>query len=118
MAKNQRGHGKRVRFVASAARTSGDFVYEDGFHGVVVADVANTEVGVLDIEQVEHEVDLVSTAARGDMIYITTAGALTKTEGTNRLVGMVTETPTTSAERVPTGKMWMLVAAQNATVPA
>lgn len=116
MATNQRGHGNRVRFTASAARTSGDFVYEDGFHGVCVNDVANTEVGVLDISQVEYELDEVATAAVGDAIYIAMDGTtLSKTSTNHRLVGFVTAID--SHADVPDGKMWMLVAAQNATVP-
>lgn len=118
MATNQRGHGKRVRFTASAARSSGDFVYEDGFHGVCVNDVANTERGVLDISQVEYEVDLLSGADPGEIVYITTAGALTLTAGTNRPVGVVTANPTTDPDDVPAGKMWMLILPQNTTVPA
>ncbi len=117
MATNHRGHGTRIRFTASATRASNDFVYEDGFHGVCVNDVVNTEVGVLDISQSEIEVDLVSGAAVGDRIYLTPANALTKTVSTNRLVGIVTANPTTAPDDVPTGKMWMLVLPQNITVP-
>lgn len=115
MAKNQRGHGNRVRFTASAARTSGDFVYEDGFHGVCVNDVDNGAVGVLDIAQVEVEVAELATAAVGAPVYCNLAGALSLTSTNRRLVGFVTATD--AIADVPSGKMWMLVAAQNATVP-
>lgn len=118
MATNQRGHGKRVRITASAARTSGDFVYEDGFHGVVPVDIANGERGELDISQVEVEVALLSGADPGEGVYITSAGALTLTSGTNRLVGVVTANPTVEPDVVPAGKMWMLVLPQNLTVPS
>lgn len=118
MATNQRGHGKRVRITASAARSSGDLVYEDGFHGVVPVDIADTERGELDISQVEYEVDLLAGADPGEAVYITTAGALTLTAGTNRLVGFVTANPTVEPDAVPAGKMWILIAPQNTTVPA
>lgn len=118
MATNQRGHGKRVRITASAARTSGDFVYEDGFHGVIPVDIANTERGELDISQVEVEVALLSGADPGEIVYINPAGALTLTASTNRPVGVVTANPTVEPEAVPAGKMWMLVLPQNTIVPS
>lgn len=117
MAKNQRGSGKRVRFVAEANRASGAFVYEDGFHGVVVADVASGATGRLDIEQVEHLVAVPGNPARGTAVYVTPAMALTTTASTNRLVGKVTETPATMPE-IAAGSVWMLVLPQNITVPA
>lgn len=117
MAKNQISvAAPRIRFTAGGAHNSGDFILQDGFHGVVVNTVANGEVGVLDTSQVEIEVALVSTAAKGDPIYITAAGALSKTSADNRLVGIVTAVA--SAEGVPANKMWMLVLPQNATIPS
>lgn len=115
MAKNQVGHGNRVRVTATAARTSGDFVLEDGFHGVCVNDIADSEVGVLDISQVEVQVDEVATVAKGGPIYIDVNGDLSLDDTDNRLVGICTATD--SEDGVPSGKMWMLVAAQNATLP-
>lgn len=116
MATNQRGHGLRVNVTVSAARSSGDFVYEDGFHGVMVNDAANTAEAVMDIAQVEIEVPEVATVTLGAPIYITPAQALTLTAGTNRLVGKCTKTAADAD--VPDGMMWMLVLPQNATVPA
>lgn len=116
MAKNQVGHGNRVRVTATADRTSGDFVLEDGFHGVCVNDIADTEVGVLDISQVEIQVNEVASVAKGSAIYITLAGALSLTATNHRLVGFCTATD--AEDGVPSGKMWMLVAAQNATAPS
>lgn len=118
MAKNQRGHGLRVRITASAARTSGQLVYEDGFHGVIPVDIANGARGELDISQTEYEVDLLAGADPGEPVYITVAGALTLTAGTSRLVGVVTANPTVEPDKVPAGKMWMLILPQNTTIPA
>lgn len=116
MATNQRGHGLRVNVTVSADRSSGDFVYEDGFHGVMVNDVEDTEEGVMDIAQVEIELAEVASVAVGSPIYITPAQALTLTASTNRLVGKCTKTDADAD--VPDGMMWMLVLPQNATVPA
>ena len=111
MAKNLRGNGSRVVITATAARTSGDFVVEDDFHGTCCSDIADTETGLLDIEQVEIEVDLVATAAVGDSIYMSDATTMTKTVGENRLVGKVTAVTATNAA-VPSTKMRMLVLPQ------
>lgn len=118
MATNHKGHGKRVRITASAARSSDDFVYEDGFHGVIPVDIANGARGELDIQQVEIEVPLLAGADPGEGVYITPAGALTLTASTNRPVGIVTANPTVEPVAVPAGKMWMLVLPQNLTTPA
>ena len=118
MATNQRGHGKRVVITASAARSAGDIVYEDGFHGVCPNDIENGERGELDISQVEVETALLSGADPGEGVYITSAGALTLTAGTNRLIGVVTANPTVEPDAVPAGKMWMLILPQNLTVPS
>jgi predicted RecA/RadA family phage recombinase len=117
MPKNQVGIGTRVQFVASADRDSGDFVYEDGFHGVVVNDVLDTEIGVLDISVQEIEIDLVGASTRGSRVYITPAGSLTNTASTNRPVGIVTAV-VADGVGVASGKMRMLVLPQNPTTPA
>jgi hypothetical protein len=116
MATNQRGHGMRVRVTVSADRSSGDFVYEDGFHGVIVNDAENTDVAVMDISQVEVELPLVATAAVGDDIYIGNAQALSKVATNHRLVGKVTRIA--GDEGVGAGLMWMLVLPQNAVAPS
>lgn len=116
MAKNQRGSGKRVRFTADANRASGAFVLEDGFHGVVAADVASGARGELDIEQVEHLVPVAGNPAVGTGIYINLAGALTTSATNTRLVGKVTMTPALMPE-IPAGSVWMLVLPQNVTTP-
>ena len=109
MAKVLKGPGKRVEITATAARSSGDFVLEDGFHGVCVNDIADTEVGIIDIEQVEVEIDEVGTPAKGDIIYHDGTN-LTATATGNRPVMAVTLTDSDS--RVPTGKMRALVLPQ------
>lgn len=118
MATNQRGHGKRVHITATAAFTSGQLVYVDGFHGVCVNDIADTEDGVIDIEQVEYELPLVATAVRGDAIYIKPADqVLTKTSATNRLAAIVTAVAADDVG-VPAGSMWVLLMPQAVGVAA
>ena len=116
MATNQRGHGLRVNVTVSAARSSGDFVYEDGFHGVMVNDAADTAEAVMDIAQVEIELPEVASVAVGSPIYIGNAQALSLSATNHRLVGICTKVDADAD--VPDGMMWMLVLPQNATAPS
>lgn len=107
MATNERGYGKRVRVTAAANRTSGAFVVEDGFHGLVTVDVTSGDDYALNIEQREFEVTLLSGADRGELVYIDGSNALTLTASTNRLIGKVTRVA--GQEGVPSGKMCFLL---------
>jgi predicted RecA/RadA family phage recombinase len=117
MPKNIRGTAGRVHFTASAARSSGDFVYENGFHGVVVTDTANGADGVMDTSQVEIELPTpAGVAARGDSVYMHASQVLNATAASGRLVGKVTDIA--GVHGTPTGQCRILILPQNATVPA
>lgn len=116
MAKNMVGPGLRVQVTAGANRSSGDFVFEGGFHGVHVNDVASGDLAVLDITEVEIQIPKVSGVAKGNPIYIGNANALSTADTNHRLVGICTEVE--NVRGVPAGFMRMKVLPQNATAPS
>jgi len=107
MAKNHAfGNTMRITIeTAAAARTSGEFYDENKFHGVALHDAGS---GV-DYEMAIDGVWWLTLAsvAQGDFIYVTAAGALTKTAGTNKLVGKAVKG--TQASGPYTGKFQMLI---------
>lgn len=89
MARVKVSDGKSVKVIASKAFADGDFAVEKGFHGFVIGDTVSGAPAVINIEQAEFEFTL-AAAAVGDVIYATSAGALTKTSTDNRAVLRVT----------------------------
>lgn len=84
MAETLRGDGKAVNVTTNGEYTKGQPAYLQGFHGIVMANAASGETVALEIALREHEINLGGVAgAKGAIIYITSAGALTATEGSN-----------------------------------
>jgi len=120
MPKNIRGDGKRILVKYTLAVTAGEFVLQDGFHGIAMTTQASGEYGWLNIVPGELEVTISSgqTWAVGTKVYLvgsTAADALTSTPGSNRLAGKVTRATGTETHQkgVPSGKVWMLVLPNN-----
>lgn len=92
--------GNEVLVIATVARTEDLPCVDSGFFGFPVADALIGAEYVMDIQQVERIIassaSWIATPARGDLIYwqtdggIANGGALTKTAGSNRLVGVIT----------------------------
>lgn len=85
MARVKVSDGKSVKVTANKAYTDGDFAVVNGFHGFVIGDTVNGAPLVINIEQSEFEFTLASVAV-GDIVYATSAGALTKTATGNKPV--------------------------------
>lgn len=81
-----RSDGKAVRLTANAVVTKGDVVYLDGFFGVAMHDAVSGEEFEAEIAQREHEINVGQsiTAAKGDVLYITSAGAISNSAGGNK----------------------------------
>ena len=90
MAETFRQDGKSVDVVAPAGGvTKGDAVLAQGFHGIAMADAAAGETVALEVESRVHALNVGAlTAAKGDQLYISAAGALTTTN-TDRYFGRV-----------------------------
>jgi predicted RecA/RadA family phage recombinase len=85
MAETLRSDGKAVDVTVSAVVTKGDVVLAQGFHGIAMADAASGEDVALEIALREHEVNVGATAAaKGAVLYLTPAGAITATSSSNR----------------------------------
>lgn len=86
MADSFRSDGKAVDVVVAAAVTKGSPVVAEGWHGVAMADAASGETVALEVAAREHEFTVGGgvTAAKGDILYLTSAGAFTNTSSGNR----------------------------------
>lgn len=120
MAKNLRSDGKRILVAYTLAVSSGNFVLQNGFHGVALTTQANGEVGWLNIAPGEAEVTISSgeTWSLGALIYLVgsaTVNALTSAASGNRLVGKVSRVYGTGDQNrgVPSGKVHLLVLPNN-----
>lgn len=85
MANNFVSRGEVLTLTAAATRTSGSPYRESGFNGVALIDAAQNESYTLQIRGI-FEFALASVFA-GDLIYITSGNALTKTSTDNTLYG-------------------------------
>ncbi len=85
MANNFVNRGEVITLAAANTRTSGSPYRESGFNGVAVIDAAQYESYTLQLRGV-FKFALADVSA-GDLIYITSANALTKTELGNDLYG-------------------------------
>jgi predicted RecA/RadA family phage recombinase len=86
MAETLRSDGKAVDVAAPADITKGDVVLANGFHGIAMASASSGETVALEIALREHEVVVPGSvsAAKGATLYLTSAGAITATAGSNR----------------------------------
>jgi len=92
MAKNHEiSDGRTVQITLLTTKEKGDPHYLEGFHGVVQEDGSSGDSISLDIGTREWQVNVGSlTAAKGDVLYIDTDGALTNTD-TDRSFGKVSQ---------------------------
>lgn len=85
MAETLRSDGKAVDVTVSATVTKGDVVLAEGFAGIAMQDAVSGETIALEIAQREHEINVGSVvAAKGAVLYLTSAGAITATVGSNK----------------------------------
>lgn len=85
MASTLRSDGKAVEVVVSKAYTKGDVVLEQGFHGIAMENAASGDTIAIEIALREHEVNVGSVAAaKGAVLYLTSAGAISATASGNR----------------------------------
>lgn len=86
MAETFRSDGKAVDVTVSAEVEKGDVVLAEGFHGIAMGNAASGEEVALEIALREHEVNVGESvaAAKGAVLYLTAAGAITATVGSNR----------------------------------
>lgn len=91
MADTLRSDGNAVEVAAPNAGVSkGTPILSDGFHGIAMHDAASGETVAIEIAQREHELNVGGvTAAKGDILYITTANVISNTN-TNRAFFKVT----------------------------
>jgi len=76
--------------VTQEAVLKGEPVLADGFHGIAMQNASSGDEIAIEIAQRVHELNVGSlTAAKGDILYITAAGALTNTVGSNKKFGKV-----------------------------
>lgn len=84
-----RSDGKAVDVVYSGSNAGvtgdiakGDIVVAEGFFGVAMNNAASGETVALEIAAREHEIKVGSgiTAAKGDVLYVSSTGAITNTD--------------------------------------
>lgn len=79
MASTKRSDGNSVDVVIGAAATHGEPAYAQGWHGVAQTDGVSGDTIALDLIG-EYELNVGAlAAAKGDILYLTTAGALSVT---------------------------------------
>jgi predicted RecA/RadA family phage recombinase len=85
MAETLRSDGKAVDVTVLSTVTKGDVVLADGFAGIAMQDAVSGEEIAIEIATREHEINVGSVAAaKGDVLYLTSGGALTATVGSNK----------------------------------
>lgn len=86
MAETLRSDGKAVDVTVTGTVTKGDVVLAEGFAGIAMQDAVSGETIALEIATREHEINLGAgvSGAKGAVIYLTSAGALTNTVGSNK----------------------------------
>lgn len=92
MAETFRSDGKAVDVTVSADVEKGDVVVAEGFFGIAMGDASSGEDVALEIATREHEIVVPNgvTAAKGDVLYITSAGVITNTSSNNKAFLKVT----------------------------
>lgn len=105
----QDGDAIDVLYNYSTPSAKGTPVFVDGFHGVLMADASSGDSVAIEIKQRVHEITVAGgvTGTKGTKLYITTAGVITNTVGSNRFFGTVV-----SAKDV-NNVLWVLLAPQN-----
>jgi predicted RecA/RadA family phage recombinase len=93
MAETLRSDGKAVDVTApDAGCTKGDVLLIDGFHGIAMKSAASGTKVALEIAQREHEINIGSVvAAKGAVLYLTAAGAISADSSGNRAFFKVTK---------------------------
>lgn len=93
MAETFRSDGKAVDVTVDKTVTKGDPVRAEGFSGIAMQDAVSGETIAIEIALREHEITVGSgvTANKGDVLYITSAGALTTTSSGNTAFCKVTQ---------------------------
>ncbi len=78
----KRSDGQAVDVVLTAAATKDGLYVVDGFFGIAMQDGVSGDTIALEIAQVENEIVVGSgvTAAKGDVLYVSTAGVVTNTD--------------------------------------
>lgn len=86
MADTLRSDGKAVDVVVSATVTKGVPIVAEGWHGIPMADAVSGETVALEVATREHEltVDSSVVAAKGDILYLTSAGVIDDSSSGNR----------------------------------
>lgn len=93
MAETFRSDGKAVEIFYNGSNAGvvgpipkGTPVFQDGFFGITMAAASSGETVAIEIALREHEllVDGGVTAAKGDILYITSTGAITDTVSSNK----------------------------------
>lgn len=95
MASSLRSDGKAVdiAYNYSTPKEKGNPVLIDGFHGILMDNASSGETVAIEIATREHEITVPGgvTAAKGAILYITSAGVITNTKSGNRAFLKVTE---------------------------
>ena len=88
-----RSDGKAVDVVLSADATKGDLVVAQGWFGVAMNDGVTGDTIAIEVSEREFvfAVDAGLTAAKGDVLYVTSAGALSNTAASNKPALKVTK---------------------------
>ena len=76
-----RSDGKAVDVTVAAAVTKDSPVLAEGWHGIAMADAASGETVALEVAAREHEITVPGgvAAAKGAILYLSAAGAITAT---------------------------------------
>jgi predicted RecA/RadA family phage recombinase len=81
MAETFRSDGNAVDVIVPKLVNKGDPVYAEGFHGIAMASASSGNTVSLEIQQREHELVVGGgvSAAKGAVLYLSTAGVITNT---------------------------------------
>ncbi len=88
----KRSDGKAVDVTLTSTVLKDSVVVADGFFGIAMQNGSSGDQIALEIDQVENEVVVPEgvTAAKGDVLYITSAGVITNTSSGNKAFLKVT----------------------------
>lgn len=85
MAESLRSDGRAVDVVTVAAVTKGNPAVAQGWHGIAMRSVASGETVALEVAAREHEINVGAVAAaKGAILYLTSAGVVTDVATGNR----------------------------------
>ena len=92
MTANLRSDGKAVDVVANKTGLKGDIVRFEGWNGVAMRDFTSGETVAIETTQREFVFNIGAlTGAKGDVLYLTSAGALSNTASGNTPVIKITK---------------------------